>query len=154
MTAKFTEATTGAAVTISGLQTLADDTADVSSAISNDASTERNTLSNFLIGVGTATGARTGDPNQVSLLIVPEVNAVYGDTATLETAGNFIARYADGSAVTFTMDGAVTARNLSAAGVQLPNSNYKVGVLNETGQAFDGTNSVFQTGNYSIDDVA
>ncbi len=153
MTAKFTEALTGAAVTLSALQTLADDTADVSAALSNDASTERNTLTNFLIAVGTQGGARAGSPNQVSLLIVPEVNGTYGDTATLLTAGNFIAQYDNGDPVTFTMDAAVTARNLTAAGVRLPNSNYKVGILNETGQAFAGTNSVFQTGDYSLDDV-
>lgn len=152
MTAKFTEATTGAAVTISGLATLADDTAAVSSAISNDASTERNTLSNFLIAVGTQGVARDAD-EPVSLLIVPEVNGTYGDVATLATAKHYIAKYDDGNDVTFPMDAAVTARNLSACGVRIPNANYKVGVLNETGQAFAGTNSVFQTGNYAMDDV-
>ena len=153
MTAKFTEATTGSAVTISGLATLADDTAAVSAAQSNDASNERHTLTNFMIAVGTQGSARAGSPNQVSLLIVPEVNAAYGDVATLETAGNFIAQYDNGDPVTFTMDAAVTARNLTACGVRLPNGNYKVGVLNETGQAFAGTNSVYQTGNYAMDDV-
>ncbi len=153
MTAKFTEATTGEAVTISALATLADDAAALSSALSNDASPERNTLSNFLIAVGTQGSARSGTPNQVSLLIVPEVNTVYGDVATLETASNFIALYDNGDPVTFALDAAVTARNLTACGVRLPNANYKVGVLNETGQAFAGTNSVFQAGNYAMDDV-
>ncbi len=153
MTAKFTEALTGGAVTISGLATLADDTAAVSGALSNDASTEREMMSNFLIVVDTQAGARAGTPNQVSLLIVPEVNGTYGDTSTLATAGNFIAQYDNGDPVTFAMDAAVTARNLSAAGVRLPNANYKVGVLNETGQAFAGSTSVYQTGNYSVDDV-
>lgn len=152
MTAKYTEAGTGAAVTISTLQTLADDTAGLSSAYSNDASGERNTLSNFLIQIGTQGGARDASA-QVSLLIVPEVNALYGDTATLLTAGNFIARYTDGTPVTFLLDAAVTARDLSACGVQIPNGNYKIGVLNETNQAFAGTNAVYKTGDYSIDDV-
>lgn len=152
MTLKYTEATTGAAVTISTLQTLADDTAGLSAAYSNDASTERQTLSNFLIQVGTQGGARDASAT-VSLLIVPEVNSLYGDTATLLTAQNFYARYADGTDVTFTLDAAVTARDLTACGVQIPNGNYKIGVLNETNQAFAGVNAVFKTGDYSVDDV-
>jgi len=152
MTAKFTEAGTGAAVSISGLATLADDTAALGPAQSNDATAERNMLSNFLIAVGIQGAARDAS-EPVSLLIVPEVNGTYGDTSTLITAKHYIAKYDDGSDVTFPMDAAVTARNLTAAGVRLPNGNYKVGVLNETGQAFAGTNSVWQTGDYSVDDV-
>lgn len=153
MAINYTEAGTGAAVTISTLQTLADDTAGLSAAYSNDASAERQTLSNFLIQVGTQGGVRDASA-QVSLLIVPEVNALYGDTATLLTAGNYIARYADGTAVTFLLDAATTARDLTAAGVQIPNGNYKIGVLNETNQDFAGVNVVYKTGDYTIDDVA
>jgi hypothetical protein len=148
---KFSEAGTGAAVVTAELNSLADDTAVLSSTTySNDSSTERALLANFLIAIAEQGGARAGSPCQVSLLIVPEVNGVFGDAATLATAGNYIARRADGSACTFALDAAVTARSLTASSVQLPNSNYKVGLLNESGQAFAASgNSVWMSGSFS-----
>jgi hypothetical protein len=148
---KFTEAGTGAAVVTAELNSLADDTAAASSTVySNDASGERALLANFLITIAEQGSARAGSPCQVSLLIIPEVNSVYGDVATLATAANCIARRADGSACTFALDAAVTARTLTAAGVQLPNSNYKIGLLNESGQAFAASgNSIWMSGSYS-----
>ena len=148
---RYSEAGTGAAVATTELNSLADDAAALAStASSNDASTERELLANFLIVLALQGSARTGSPCQVSLLIVPEVNSVYGDVATLTTAAHHIAKRADGSACTFALDAAVTARSISIAGVQLPNSNYKVGLLNESGYALAASgNSIWKSGSYT-----
>jgi hypothetical protein len=154
MTAKYVERTTGASIVTTELNSLANDAAAlISTALSNDASTERNLLADFMIVLAEQSGARDASA-AVSLLIVPEVNSTYGDSATLLTAKNYIARMADGTACTFTLDAAVTARSLTMAGVQLPNANYKVGLLNETGQALAASgNSIWKTGDYGSDDV-
>lgn len=146
----FTERTTGANIVTTELNALADDTAAlISTALSNDASTERDLLADFLITLPLQGGARDASA-QVSLLIVAEVNSTYGDTATLRTASNHIARYADGTAVTLTLDAATTARTMTVFGVQIPNANYKVGLLNETAQALAATgNTIFKSGNYT-----
>jgi hypothetical protein len=147
----FTEAGTGAAVVTAELNSLADDAAAIAStALSNDASTERKLLANFVVAIAEQGSARAGSPCRVGLLIIPEVNSVYGDAATLATAGNYIARYADGTQCYFSLDAAVTARSLSLAGVQIPNSNFKVGLLNESGQALAASgNSVWMSGTYT-----
>jgi hypothetical protein len=154
MTAKYTERTTGANIVTTELNSLADDTAAlISTALSNDASDERNLLADFLITLAVQDSARASDAT-ISLLVVPEVNSTYGDTATLKTATNYIARTADGTAVTLTLDAAVSGRSMTVASVQLPNANYKVGLLNATGQALASSgNIIFKTGNYSSDDV-
>ena len=147
---KFTEAGTGASVVTAELNSLADDAAALAStALSNDASAERKTLANFLITIAEQGGARAGSPCRMALLIVPEVNAVYGDVAALVNAGNYVARYADGTQCYINLDAAVTARAFSLSGVQLPNANYKVGLLNESGQALAASgNSVWMSGTY------
>jgi hypothetical protein len=118
--------------------------------LSNDASSERALLANFVVTIAEQGGARAGSPCRVGLLIVPEVNSVYGDVATLVTAGNYIAHYADGTECYLDLDAAVTARALTLSGVQLPNSNFKVGLVNESGQALAASgNSVWMSGTYS-----
>jgi hypothetical protein len=148
---KFSEAGTGAALLTAELNSLADDAAAVSAATySNDSSAERALLANFLIIIAEQGSARAGSPCQVSLLLVPEVNGVFGDTATLATAAGHVARRSDGSACTFALDAAVTGRSLAIASVQLPNSNYKVGLLNESGQAFAASgNTIWMSGTFS-----
>lgn len=147
----FTEAGTGASVVTAELNSLADDMAAIAStALSNDASSERAMLANFVVTIAEQGGARAGDVCRVGLLIVPEVNSVYGSTATLATAGNYIARYADGTPCYLNLDAAVTARTLTLSGVQIPNANYKVGLLNESGQALAASgNSIWMSGTYT-----
>ena len=155
MTTKFTAATTYTNVVTTELNALADDTPALGSALSNDAdtSTELQMLANFKIELPT-TGSRTTSP-QVSLLLVPDDGAgTYSDAATLETAGNHIARYADGTAVTFALDAGTTARTFVAVGVQLPNSNFKPGLLNEADAALAATlNIISMSGRYGVDDA-
>lgn len=146
----WTERATGSAVATTELNSLADDAAAVgAAALSNGVSTERNLLADFLITIALQGGARTGSPCRVGLVIVPEVNGTYGDIATLATASNYIARFADGTQAYRTLDAATTARSLTLDGVQLPNCSFKVGVLNESGQALAASgNSVFMSGRY------
>lgn len=155
---RFTEATTLAPIVTTELNSLADNAAAVDSDIlSNDASTERNTLANFCVVIATQGGARDASA-QVSLLIVPEgysASAYTDAVAALKNANDYIAKRADGSAVTWTLDAATTARELTAAGVQIPNCNYKVGLLNESGQALAASgNIIYKSGDYSQTYVA
>ena len=144
----YTERTTGTTVVSTELNALANDTAAlVSTALSNDASDERNLLADFMIVIAEQAGARDG--GAISLLNVPEVNSTYGDVATVQTALIHIAHRDDGTTCSFVLDSAVTARTITVSNVKIPNGNYKVGLLNESGQALAATgNSIFMTGKY------
>ena len=146
----WAERTTGASIVTTELNALADDTAAlVATALSNDASTERALLADFAIHIALQASARTGSPCRVALLLVPEVNSVFGDVATLATAANHVARYADGTLAYLTLDAAVTARDLTLSGIQLPPANFKVGLLNESGYALAATgNTIWMSGTY------
>ena len=143
----YTERTTGAAVVTTELNALANDTAAVGSALSNDASDERNLLADFMIVIPEQGGARDG--GATSLLIVPEVNSTYGDVASVKTALIHVAHRDDGTLCSFVLDSAVTARTITIQNVKLPNANFKVGLLNESGQALAATgNSIWMSGKY------
>ena len=154
MAIKYTERTTGVSIVTTELNALADDTAAlITTPLSNDASTEREVYADFIVTLAEQGAARDAG-GDVSLLIVPEVNSTYGDTSTLATAGNYIAKTADGSDARIELDAAVTARTMTFSHVRLPNANYKVGLLNETGQALAATgNSIFMSGAYSTENV-
>lgn len=145
----FTERTTGATIVSTELNALADDAAAlISTALSNDASDERNLVADFMVVLAEQASARAADA-AVSLLIVPEVNSTYGDVATLKGANNYIAKKTDGTAATWTLDAAVTSRAHTIAGVQLPNANFKVGLLNTSGYALAASGSyIWMTGKY------
>lgn len=144
----YTERTTGTTVVSTELNALANDTAAlVSTALSNDASDERNLLADFMIVIAEQALARDG--GAISLLIVPEVNSTYGDVATVQTALIHIAHRDDGTTCSFVLDSAVTARTITVSNVKIPNGNFKVGLLNESGQALAATgSSIFMTGKY------
>ena len=157
MTAKFTEATTMVEVANAELDSLADTHGAIgSTVVSNDASTERNTLANFRVEIGLQT-ARSADA-QIHLLIVPDDGAGnYGEVVAsdTQTPQSYKARYEDGTYVVWELDAAVTARTLTACGVQVPNGNFKVGLLNDTGQALgaSGISYIYISGRYGVDDV-
>ena len=144
----YTERTTGSAIVTTELNALANDTAAlISTALSNDASDERNLLADFMIVIPLQGGARDG--GAISLLIVPEVNSTYGDVASVKTALIHVAHQDDGTLCSFVLDSAVTARTITISNVKLPNANFKVGLLNESGQALAATgNSIWMTGKY------
>lgn len=145
---KYTERATGASIVTTELNALANDTAAlISTALSNDDSLERNLMADFMIVIPEQSGARDG--GAISLLIVPEVNNTYGDVATVQTALIHIAHRDDGTLCSFVLDSAVTARTITVSHVKLPNANYKVGLLNESGNALAATgNSIWMTGKY------
>ena len=155
MTMKYTEATAAGTVVSTELNSLADDAAALASAaIENGDSTNRYTHANFSISLAAQGSARAADA-QVSLLIVPDVGgSVFGDVATLKTAQNGVARDSFGNAMTFSLDAATTARVITLANVVLPNGNFKVGLLNESGQALGASaNTIAMTGKFGFTNV-
>lgn len=159
MATKYTERGAGSAVTISDLNTLPDDDIAISDAVALDNSTSanRNIYADFNINIAAQGSARASDA-QVSLIILPSVNSAFPDASgstssgTVSLASNYIAKV-DGTNVTFDLDEVTTARVLNVSGVQLPNAPFKIAILNKTGQAFTGTNSVYMSAAYSLDDV-
>ena len=157
MTVKFTSPGSMAQITMAAaLQTLADDAAALSAAAeSNDDSAERFVMRHFVVKVGTQGSARDAAPGaMVSLLLVPYLGSVVGDTSDDDLADAYVATDKDGTKVQWILDAAVTARNLTWANVCLPNSDFYIGVLNETGQAFAGTNEVWASAAFSVENVA
>lgn len=152
---RYTEATTLTQIMNTELDTLADDDAVLTTTdLSNDASTERNTLANFAVTIGTQTARTTSPANLISLLIVPEGNSggVYTDVeADMDVALSYIAKRQDGSDVTWGLDDSTADRELTAHGVLIPNSDYRVGILNRSSQALGGSgiNYVYMSGTYS-----
>jgi hypothetical protein len=155
MTVKFTSPGSMAQITMAAaLQTLAIDLVALSSsAESNDDSTERMFFRNFTVKLGTMGGARVlADP--VSLVIVPLLGSVTGDTTAAGLGAPYIATDKHGNKLTWTLDAAVTARNLTWANICIPNGDYYVGVLNGcTAQAFAGTNEVWASSAFSVENV-
>lgn len=156
MTIKFTSMGSMTQITmVAALQTLAIDLVALSSvAASNDDSTERMFFRNFAVKLGTMGGTRVlADP--VSLVIVPVLGTITGDTTAAGLGTPYIATDKDGNDVTWKLDAAVTARNLTWANVCIPNSDYYIGVLNGcTAQAFAGTNEVWASTAFSVENVA
>lgn len=149
---RYTEATTLTSKVTTELNSLADDaSALISTELSNDASTERESYANFAVSIA-AQGAARDAAGSVSLLIVPAgLNDEYTDAiAAVAIAQNYYARDRDGNAVTWVLDAATTTRDVSWAGVRLPNANYKIGLVNETGQALAASgNIIYMSGTYS-----
>lgn len=148
MSIVFTSPGSLTAVTMpTAFQTLADDTASATATVVTV--TTRNTFRDFVVQIGAQGGARDASA-QVSLLIIPDYTTISADVATLKTAQNYIARDRAGRAVTWTLDAATTARDLTWSGIMIPAVNYYIGVLNETAQAFAGTNAVWATDPYTL----
>jgi len=152
---KYTEATTLTSKVTTELNSLADDGAAlISTELSNDASTERDLYANFAVTIAEQGSARdSGTDNLVSLLIVPEglSGGVYTDAvAALNLAASYIAKDKDGNDVTWTLDDAVTDRELTWAAVRVPNCDYKIGLLNRSSQALAASgNIIYMSGTYS-----
>ena len=150
---RYTEATTLTSRVTSELNSLASGggPALVSTALSNDASTERATFTNVTVVLAAQAGARTAG-DSVSLLVVPAgvADPYSGVAAASAIAANYIARDRTGTAVTWTLDPATTARELTWANVQLPNSDYKVGLINNTTQNLASSgNAIYTSGSFS-----
>lgn len=150
---RFTEATTLTSIVTTELNALADNASALDTdELSNDASTERNMLADFAVTIATQGSARDSSA-AISLLIVPAglSAGVYTDAiADIKLANNYIARRADGTAATYTLDAATTDREVVFSGVQIPNGNYKVGLLNASGYALAASGSIiYKSGDYS-----
>lgn len=158
MTIKFTSMGSMAQITmVAALQTLVANAAALSSAAeSNDDSTERMFFRNFAFELGVQGSARTAD-DPVSLLIVPllgtKQGSLNGDADDQYLAKPYIATDKDGRAVTWYLDADTAARTLTWANVCVPNSDYYVGILNGGAQAFAGTNEVWASSTFSVENV-
>lgn len=158
MTVKFTSQ--GSMVQVSmaaALQTLATETAALSAAAeSNDDSAERFFFRNFTVKIGVQGTARVA-AEEVWLLLVPYLGSVQGslegtiDDTSLADA--YIATDKDGNKVKWKLDADTAARNLTWANVSIPNSDYYIGVYNGTSYAFAGTNEVWASSAFSVENV-
>lgn len=156
MAIKFTSMGSMAQITMeAALQTLADNTvAESSSVTSNDDSTERQFFRNFAYELGTQGGARAADAT-VHLVLTPYLGTLKGDQAALNADGIPNQAYdKDGNPVIWYLDAAVTARTLTWANICVPNSDYYIRIANRTGQAFAGTNELWASGSFSVENVS
>lgn len=158
MTVKFTSPGSMTQITMeSALQTLADNTAaESSSTESNDDSAERMFFRNFAFKLGTQGGAR-GASAKVYLVLAPYLGTIQADKAAINADDddyiNNLAHDKDGNPVIWHLDAAVTARDLTWANVSIPNSDYFPTIVNRTNVAFAGTNELWASAAFSVENV-
>lgn len=123
------------------LNSLADDGNKITTApLSNDASNERYLFCDLSFDIATQASARSSGAT-IDVYIIPEVDGTFaygGDS--LDPSGHF-----RGS---FSFDAAVTARNNAIEGVKLPNSDFHVLLINNTGQALAASGNVLKMERY------
>lgn len=150
MTLKYTAISTSAIIVSTDLNSLAVASTSVGGVLGSTAydnsveTTGRFLLANFEVFINTQGVARTGSP-QVSLIIVPAVAGNYPDTSqALRLAQFYIAKTAAGAAATWLLDLGTSSRLLTVANIVLPNSAFKVGLINETTQALAGSGNLIR----------
>jgi hypothetical protein len=121
------------------LNGLADNAAAlVTTAVSNDGSDERKlyAMAGFVLGTWQDAKGSVLGTDTLSLLIVPEMASATVFTSAIASgiANSYIARYVDGSAVTWdAADGATTAIEIvTRMPFWIPPTNFKWGLLNRT----------------------
>lgn len=137
MSSKYTAKDTAATVLSTELNSLGDGSNKITgAALSNDAdSTERDLFADFSLSLAAQASARSAGAT-VGLYILPEVDGVfaYGGDALNPSPNHY-----RGS---FVFDASTSARVDILEGVRLPNSDYHVLLINETGQAFSASGNV------------
>lgn len=131
MSSKYAAKDSAATVLSTELNSLGDGSNKITgTALSNDAATtERDLFADFSLSLAAQASARSAGAT-VDLYIIPEVDGVFaygGDT--LDPSANHYRG-------AFRFDAATTARVDVIEGVRLPNSDYHVLLINETGQSF------------------
>lgn len=147
MATQYTAADAPVTVLSTELNSLADATlASLSSAQSNDQTGEFDIMCDAELVIAAQGSARAADA-VVELYIVPTLDGTnYPDTSTDE----LLAPYYVGS---FPLDAATTSRRVVIEGLRLPNSDFKVGAKNDTGQAFAASGSTIKLARYTYRDV-
>lgn len=146
MTARYPAHDTEETALSTEMNALADGSNAIGSAISNDvATTERRLFANFRFTLATQGAARDAS-GRVDMYIIPEVGGTYamGD-ASLDPESGYVG--------TFVFDAAVTAREQILLAVRLPNSDFKVLVQNNTGQALAATGNTLKMERDGYEDV-
>lgn len=126
------------------LNTLADGANKLSAALSNDAAGELYLYADFELFVSTQGSARSSDA-RVDLYILVEqdtTNYTYGGDSVDPPRNSWVG--------SFLFDAAVTARYNHIRGVALPPTDFKVLLINETGQALAATLNVLQWIKYNL----
>lgn len=111
-----------------------------STALSNDATNERYLFADLSFTIATQGAARSSGAT-VEVHIIPEVDGTFafgGDS--LDPIGHY--------RTSFSFDAATTARVQVAEGVKLPNSDFHVLVINNTGQALAASGNILKMERY------
>lgn len=146
MTARYPAHDSEESALTTELNSLADTSNKISSAISNDAATtERRLFADFRLTLAEQAAARDAG-GHVDLYIIPEVGGTYA-------MGGDSLDPPQGYAGSFVFDAAVTAREQILEGVRLPNSDFKTLLQNNTGQALAATGNTLKFERDGYDDV-
>lgn len=125
------------------LNALGDGANKISAALSNDDTAELDLYADFELYIGTTTAK---DANAyVELYILTEMdgtNYVYGDDSIDPPATALVG--------IFRFPATVTACRDTLRGVVLPPTNFKVLLINETGQAFTATGNILSYARYNM----
>jgi hypothetical protein len=139
MSSQYTAKDSASTVLSTELNSLGDGSNKITgTALSNDASGERDLFADFSLSLAAQGSARDSGAT-VDIYIIPEVDTTYaygGDS--LDPSAN----HYRGS---FRFDAATTARVDILDGVRLPNSDYHVLLQNNTGQAFAASGNVLKS---------
>jgi hypothetical protein len=143
MSSKYTGKAAATSPMTTELNSLGDASNKLSSALSNDAATtERNLFADFSLSIATQ-GSNRDTGATVRLYVLPEVDGEYaygGDSLDPSPA------HYRGS---FHFDAATAARVDIIEGVKIPNGDYKILLINNTGQAFAASGNVLKCEIYS-----
>jgi len=126
------------------LDGLADEGNAISSAISNDAATELDLFADFELYVATQAAARSAGAH-VAMYILIELdgtNYTYGDATTDPPASAFVG--------SFPLDASANPRYVHLRGVRLPPTDFKVLLINKTGQALAASGNTLKMARYNI----
>lgn len=129
----------------SDLDSLADGAVAVAStASSNDAAAERQLFGEFEVYIDTQGGARDGSA-EIILAILPEVDdSNYPNSTYSRVIDNYVVK-------TWTLDAAATAWRGTCYDIKLPPGDFKVAIVNDTGQALAASANTVKMRTYTYE---
>lgn len=145
---KYTAIQSATTVLSTELNSLANDGNSLSSAISNDGSSERFLYCMIEVSLAAQSTARSAGAH-IAIYFLPTIDGgttySYGDNSTDPSPGTLVA--------TLPLDASTSARVVTIYGVQLPPSDFKILLENKTGQAFASSNNTLKIAQYGIETV-
>lgn len=147
MSLKYTTPVAPATVLTTEMNSLASGSlSTLSAAQSNDQSGEFYTVADAEIYIA-AQGTNRAAGASVSIYVFPTVDGTNYPDTTDECLDNY---YAGSRALD---DAALAARRLVIEGIRLPNSDFKIALKNDTGQALAASGNTVKLARYSFADV-